>query len=145
MATSARAVFVDAWAWIGLAAERDQFHAQVTAEHRRLQRSRRPYITSDFVVSELITYLYGQTSASQAEGFIEGLFQAFDAKTRTLVHLTDGQFRRAWQMRQRYRDKPDISFVDFTSMVVMQDLGIADVFTGDRHFEQVGLGFRLLP
>jgi hypothetical protein len=30
-------------------------------------------------------------------------------------------------------------------MVVMQDLGIVDVFTGDRHFEQVALGFRLLP
>ena len=35
---------------------------------------------------------------------------------------------------QRYDDKPDISFVDFTSMVLMQDLGIVDVFTGDAHF-----------
>jgi predicted nucleic acid-binding protein len=48
-------------------------------------------------------------------------------------------------MRQKYHDKPDISFVDFTSMVVMQDLGIVDVFTGDGHFHQVGLGFRLVP
>jgi predicted nucleic acid-binding protein len=45
----------------------------------------------------------------------------------------------------QYHDKPDISFVDFTSMVVMQDLGIVDVFTGDKHFKQVGLGFRLAP
>jgi hypothetical protein len=30
-------------------------------------------------------------------------------------------------------------------IVVMQDLGITDVFTGDAHFQQVGLGFRLLP
>ena len=48
-------------------------------------------------------------------------------------------------MRQKYQDKPGISFVDFTSMIVMQDLGIGDVFTGDAHFQQVGLGFRLLP
>lgn len=45
----------------------------------------------------------------------------------------------------KYHDKPDISFVDFTSMVVMQDLGIQDVFTGDAHFRQVNLGFRLVP
>ena len=45
----------------------------------------------------------------------------------------------------QYHDKPDISFVDFTSMVVMQDLGITDVFSGDRHFLQVNLGFQLVP
>ena len=55
------------------------------------------------------------------------------------------QFRRAWTMRQKYHDKPDISFVDFTSMVVMQDLGIAEVFTGDDHFRQVNLGFQVVP
>jgi predicted nucleic acid-binding protein len=48
-------------------------------------------------------------------------------------------------MRQKYHDKPGISFVDFTSMVVMQDLGIVDVFTGDDHFRQVNLGFQLHP
>jgi len=37
-------------------------------------------------------------------------------------------------MRFKYHDKLDISFVDFTSMVVMQDLGISEVFTGDAHF-----------
>jgi predicted nucleic acid-binding protein len=55
------------------------------------------------------------------------------------------QFRRAWQHRQKYHDKPDISFVDFTSMAVMQDLGISDIFTGDAHFTHVNLGFRLYP
>jgi len=62
-----------------------------------------------------------------------------------LVHVSPQQFRRAWQLRQKYQDKPDISFVDFTSMVVMQDLGIVEIFTGDTHFQYVGLGFRLIP
>jgi predicted nucleic acid-binding protein len=48
-------------------------------------------------------------------------------------------------MRQKYNDKPDISFVDFTSMVVLPDLGITEVFTGDAHFRQVNLGFQLVP
>ncbi len=58
------------------------------------------------------------------------------------------EMRRSYvtgKMQQTYHDKPDISFVEFTSMVVMQDLGITDVFTGDAHFQQVGPGFRLLP
>ena len=36
-------------------------------------------------------------------------------------------------------------FVDLTSMAVMLDRGITEVFTGDGHFLQVGLGFCLVP
>jgi len=68
-----------------------------------------------------------------------------DAGDYQLIHVSPNQFRDAWQLRQKYEDKPDISFVDFTSMVVMQDLDISEVFTGDAHFRQVNLGFQLYP
>ena len=62
-----------------------------------------------------------------------------------LERITPARFDRAWDLRRKYHDKPDISFVDFTSMVVMLDLGITEVFTGDDHFWQVNLGFQLVP
>ena len=85
--------------------------------------------------------------------FVAGVFGAggaavlgkVDAGDYLLVHVSPAQFRNAWQLRQKYNDKPDISFVDFTSMVVMQDLQITDVFSGDSHFRQVNLGFQLHP
>jgi predicted nucleic acid-binding protein len=30
-------------------------------------------------------------------------------------------------------------------MAIMVELGITDILTADRHFAQVGLGFRALP
>jgi predicted nucleic acid-binding protein len=138
-------IFVDTWAWVALACKRDQYHHRVRAEHRRLQRAGRVYVTTDFVLSELIAHLYTTLTPAQAQAFINSLLAAADAGTSQLVHVSPRQFRRAWQMRQQYHDKPDISFVDFTSIVVMQDLGITEVFTGDAHFQQVGLGFSLLP
>jgi uncharacterized protein len=99
----------------------------------------------NFVLSELINYLYDALPAVQAQTFINSLLSAADTGVHLLIHVSSQQFRRAWQMRQKYHDKPEISFVDFTSMVVMQDLGITEVFTGDDHFRQVGLGFRLVP
>jgi predicted nucleic acid-binding protein len=30
-------------------------------------------------------------------------------------------------------------------MIVAQDLNITDILTGDRHFIQAGLGFRIFP
>src|SRR5262245_22723141 len=103
--------------------------------------SKRRYVTTDFVLGESISYLFRLISFSQAQAFIEAILQAASTDTYLLTHISRDQLLRAWQLRLRYRDKPDISFVDLTSMVVMQDLGITEVFTGDAHFEQVGLGF----
>jgi len=38
-----------------------------------------------------------------------------------------------------------ISFTDLTSMVVMRELGIKDIITGDEHFNGVGMGFKRVP
>jgi len=42
-------------------------------------------------------------------------------------------------------NKPDISFTDLTSFVLMQELVINKAFTGDAHFEEINLGFEILP
>ncbi len=138
-------IFVDTWAWLALAYKKDPYHAFAVRQHRALQQQKRSYVTTDYVLSELMTGLFRAVSFSKAEQFVEHLFQSVDSGHYRLVFVSPGQFERAWQMRQRYDDKPDISFVDFTSMVVMQDLGITEVFTGDAHFQQVGLGFCLVP
>jgi predicted nucleic acid-binding protein len=138
-------ISVDTWAWVALASKQDQHHRRAKAQHKLLQRARSQYVTTNFVLSEVIAHLYTTLTAVQAQAFINAILAAVDAGTYQLVHVSPQQFRRAWDMREKYHDKPDISFVDFTSMVVMQDLGIAEIFTGDAHFLHVGLGFRLVP
>ena len=114
-------------------------------QHRALKASKRSYVTTDYVLSESVTSLFGAVPFAKAERFVQDLFRSLQTGRNRLVFVSPDQFHRAWTLRQRYRDKPDISFVDFTSMVVMQDLGITDVFTGDAHFRQVNLGFQLVP
>lgn len=138
-------IFIDTWAWVALADKRDPYHRKAKAQHKKLSRARRKYVTTDYVVAETITYLYDAIGATSAQEFINKLLAALDSGTFQFVHVSAPQFRKAWRMRQTYHDKPDISFVDFTSMVVMQDLGITEVFTGDAHFRQVNLGFQLVP
>src|SRR5262245_13356488 len=138
-------IFIDTWAWIALADRSDQHHIAAKAQHKKLQRHHRRYVTTDFVLGETITYLFDALSFSQARAFIQSLLNAVEAGTMRLDYLSPEQFRRAWNMRQKFDDKPDISFVDFTSMIVMQDLGLTDIFTDDNHFRQVNLGFHLYP
>jgi predicted nucleic acid-binding protein len=137
--------FVDSWAWIALADRSDPYHGQAKAQHKKLRRANRRYVTTDYVLSETITYLFPAIGAVQAQGFLDAILASADSGHYLLVHFSPEQFRRAWLMRQMYHDKPDISFADFTSMIVMQDLGITEVFTGDAGFRQVNLAFQLVP
>jgi predicted nucleic acid-binding protein len=138
-------ILVDSWAWIALACEDDQYHETASEEHTRLKKKRRAYATTNFVLNEVITCLYRRQQPDHACAFLKSVFEAADRGALRLIEITADQFRRAWRMRQKYDDKPDISFVDFTSMIAMQDLDITEIFSGDAHFEHVGLGFQLRP
>jgi uncharacterized protein len=137
--------FVDTWAWVALANRRDQYHALARQTYAQLRRARRKLVLSDFIFGEVVTFLYDDLPAPMAERYVEQLLAKVDGGDYQMVHVSPQPVRTAWQLRKRYHDKPDISFVDLTSMAVMLDRGITDIFTGDGHFLHVGLGFRLVP
>ena len=87
--------FVDAWAWIALADKSDQYHAQAKAQHRKFLRAKEPYVTSDYVLGEVITYLYDALPAVQAQSYVNTLLTAVDKGVYRLAHVTPQQFRRA--------------------------------------------------
>lgn len=136
---------VDTWAWLALAVKNDQYHGSAKREHRRQVKGHRRLVTTSNILGETISLLYRRQRPDQARLFINRLLDSAEQGKLQLVHVSSNQFRRAWDLRQKYQDKPNISFVDFTSMVVMQEIGITDVFTGDDHFRQVNLGFNLVP
>jgi predicted nucleic acid-binding protein len=126
-------IIVDTWAWLALAYAKDPYHPAAARQHQQFRRLKQRYVTSDFALSEVISSLYGVLPFPMARQFLANLFQSIQAGLHQLIFVSPDQFQRAYDLRLRYHDKPDISFVDLTSMVVMQDLGIADVFTGDGH------------
>ncbi len=138
-------VFVDTWAWIALAVRRDQHHSAAKQQHSDFVNAGRLYVTTDWVIGELITQIYRVASAEKAESFVGSVLTAVDSGVYRMERVSSRQFTAAWHLRKKYADKPSISFVDFTSMVVMLDLGIKDIFTGDKEFTHVNLGFQVLP
>jgi predicted nucleic acid-binding protein len=138
-------VFIDTWAWIALALSRDQHHPEAQRQHALFVAERRIYVTTDYVLSEVISRLYRKLESKKAERFFEAVRRGIDIGMYRLERITQPRFEEAWQLRRRYADKPGISFVDFTSFAVMNELRIHDVFTGDVHFTQVNMGFQLHP
>ena len=128
-----------------LAYAKDPYHREAAEQHRRFQDENRRYLTTDFVLNELISALFATVPFNESRRFMDGLFRSFETGRHRLVFVSSEQFQDSYRLRLTFHDKPGISFVDLTSMVVMRDQGIAEVFTGDAHFRQVGMGFQLYP
>jgi len=45
----------------------------------------------------------------------------------------------------KFKDKPQFSFTDLTTMVILTEIGITDTITEDTHFSQVGMAFQKFP
>ena len=113
--------------------------------YRRLVQQQAPNHTSDYVLDETMTLLFRREVFEEAVRFVEAILSAAEQGRLIIERITSDRFANAWTLRQRFQDKPAISFTDLTSMVVMRELGINDVLTEDEHFDQVGMGFRRVP
>lgn len=91
-------------------------------------------VTSDYVLDETFTRLFGGSPFAEAERFCSAVLRARDAGMVRVEPITAGRFARAYRLRLRYKDKPRISFTDLTGFVVMTELGIRHVLTADAHF-----------
>lgn len=138
-------LFLDTWGWLTLNDKSEAKH-QETVEFYTAFRSRSGIIyTTDYVLDETFTLLFKRLPVSQAKRSMETLTAALLAEGFSLEWIAAERFAKAQALRLKFLDKPQISFTDLTSMVVMDELDIEQVLTGDAHFIQVGMGFQRVP
>lgn len=142
---AAERLFIDTWAWLVLANRHDPAFAAVAQLRTAAAGQPGVWVTTDYVLDEALTRLFAVAPFAPARQFATAIFEAARTGSVTLERITPERFDRAWRLRLRYQDKPRISFTDLTSFVVMRELGLRRVATGDAHFEQVGLGFMRVP
>lgn len=138
-------LFIDSWGWITLANRQEQAHTALTQFYRREMGSGSSIVTSDYVLDEVITFLYAKLSAKQAQAYLEPLFASIKSGAIQQETITEKRFEKTWKMRLKYSDHPRISFTDLSSFVVMQELHITRVVTADHHFSELNLGFERYP
>lgn len=144
MALKPARLFIDTWGWLVLADANDPAH-QDAVRVRRSHAGSGSLVTSDYVLDETITRLFSRSTFELARTFCERILAAQTVGLLSIENITPDRFHNAWKLRIRYRDKPQISFTDLTSFVVMQELRVHQVLTADSHFTKVRLGFRILP
>jgi predicted nucleic acid-binding protein len=127
-------VFVDTGGFLALWDTSDEHHSIALLVQKDLERKRRPFLTTDYIVDETATLLLNRHSHSAAADFLDTIRRT-DALR--LEWVDQERFFAAAAWFQRHADK-EWSFTDCVSFVVMRELKIRDAFTTDHHYSQAG-------
>ncbi|MBW1959611.1 MAG: PIN domain-containing protein [Deltaproteobacteria bacterium] len=138
-------LFIDTWGWLALRDRKESRHQEVKDFYIQFRRQKGIIYTSDYVLDETITLLFRRLPFKTAKESLENINKAIKEGYLQVEWVTPERFEKAKGRRIKYRDKPKISFTDLTSMVVMKELGIKDIITGDEHFEHIQMDFQIVP
>ena len=97
------------------------------------QRRSVTFIVTNCILSETYTLMFRKIGLDKAIKYVESL-----RNTAEMERISEEDEKRRWQFILRYRDK-DFSYVDATSLAVMERLGVSDAFSFDEDYEQYSL------
>ena len=137
-------IFFDTWGWVAIAHKNDTHHTKVFSFYNAFLHNKGIPLTTDYILAETITLLKARTDPKGVNVFIDTLLAAVKEGRILLERINEKRWEKAWDLSKKYKDKPYISFSDFSSFVVMKETGVSEVLTADKHFEEVGLGFKKL-
>jgi len=140
-----KSIFFDSWGWIAVVDRKDPYHETAKPFYQEYVNAGGIPITTDYILDEVLTVLRRRLTHHVVVKFGEGIFEAVRVQKLRFELIDNERREKAWKLFKKYQDKPDISFTDFTSFVVMSEFKITKVFTGDEHFEKVNLGFKRVP
>ena len=134
-------VFADTSGWASFFVDTEPYHAKADMLMDRWQQKTRRVVTTNYVLSELLPLLTMrfQVRREKALSLIETI--RLDRLVE-IVHINESLDAKAWRLLEDRLDKA-WSLVDAASFVVMQERGITEALTTDKHFEQAGF-IRLL-
>lgn len=126
-----RRVFVDTNYYLALLSKRDSFHEAALAQGGGPSIE---YVTTEWVLTELMDALSEGAARKVAVGFIEDLRESENVMIESATHEL---FQSGLDL---YISRPDKewSLTDCISFVVMERENLTDALTGDRHFAQAG-------
>ncbi len=132
-------LFVDTGGWMSLADESDPLHIGSMKIRDRWLEQGGILVTSDYVVDETLTLIRMRISINAAERWWGQVSESPRVKWEW-INTERAEKARAWFFK--WKDK-SFSFTDCTSFILLRELHITKVLTGDRHFKEAG--FEILP
>jgi len=130
----AKPLFIDTGGFYALVSAQSAMHVNAVVIMEEAKRSRRPAVTTDYVLDETATLLGARGLTKQLKEFLR-LTQA--SRALNIEWMTPGRFAAAQEFMLKHLDQ-DFSFTDCASFVVMKELRLLDALATDKHFRIAG-------
>jgi len=128
-------IFVDTGAFYASKVVNDINHPSAISIEKMISEGKYgKMVTTNYVLDELYTLLYGRVSHEQTIKIGETIRKSPNIR---IIWILEALEEKAWDFFKKNQDKT-YSFTDCTSFIVMQSLGIDIAFSYDFHFEQAG-------
>ena len=138
-----RAVLIDTSAWDALEDKSDSHHDAAVRYRTVLGQERMPLYTTNFILDECYTLLLLNVGYARTVAFKRTIDRMQAGGILTVIPISEELEKIAWEVFEQFNQDKTWSFTDCTTKVVMDSLGIQQVFAFDHHFEQ--MGFIRLP
>ena len=133
-------IFIDTSAFLAIENREDSYHDSALEFRDTCIKSRRMFVTSDYVLDESYTIIRLRAGHKIAVDFGEAIRSS---RFMRIEHVTQEILEKAWKIFRTYGDH-EFSFTDCTSFALMEQLNINTAFAFDSHFRQYGK-FNLKP
>jgi hypothetical protein len=127
-------VFLDTNGWLALLHSKDVHHEQAKRLWIDLGAHGYNIVVNDWIIAETGN---GLARTPIKHLFADAVGQVWASPRVDLIIVDRELVAKAVEYYRRYADKL-WGMVDCASFIVMQDRGITEAFTSDRHFEQAG-------
>jgi uncharacterized protein len=129
-----KTVFADTSGWLAIVVKSDSLHEKAVKIHLRLLKSGYKPVIHEAILLEIGNSL----SSVKARNIAVKLKENIENSSRIeVISLMPELIERRWKLYAERTDK-DWGIVDCISFVVMNDFGITEALTADRHFKQAG-------
>lgn len=126
------ACFIDSGVWIASFNKRDEHHEQGKAIIQAVTQKRlRNSIISDYIFDEVVTYIRKKIGSVES---VETANSLLDSPNVKLVFIDDTIFQASYHIFQKYEM---LSFTDATTIVIMKNLKMKDLFSFDAGFDGI--------
>ena len=134
-------VFIDTGGWISVLVKNDIYHNAGKIFYQSLLEKNIPLATSNYVLDETITRIRYDAGHTKAVEFCDLIRGAIEKGLLELFWIDELIVVSAEDLFKQYQDQK-LSFTDCTTIALIKEKKIKEIFAFDRHFTTFGFQVR---